>query len=160
MLAQNLVWLRRHYGYSQEEVAERVGVSRQAVTRWEAGETVPDLTNCMALAELYGVRLDDLVRHDEKATGMAIPPKGKHVFGVAPLDEAGRIQLPPPALELFQLRPGTPMLILGDEDQGIALVRADFFRELASAVLASQRRNQDEPNSQPEPPAQERRGQV
>lgn len=159
MLAQNLAWLRRHYGYSQETVAERIGVSRQAVTRWEAGETVPDLTNCMALAELYDVRLDDLVRHDEEATGMTIPPKGKHIFGVVPLDEAGRVQLPQSALELFRLRPGTPVLILGDEEQGLALVRADCFTELASAVLASQRRNRDESEFQPEPPAKDPSGQ-
>lgn len=152
MLAENLSWLRHHCGYSQEVVAERVGVSRQAVTRWEAGETVPDLPNCMALAELYGVRLDDLVRHDRERTGLNIPPKGKHIFGVAELDSEGRISLPAAARELFRLRPGTPVLILGDEEQGLALVRADALSELASAVLASQRRENHEPEPRQEDP--------
>ena len=153
MLAENLSWLRRHYGYSQEELSERVGVSRQAVARWESGETVPDLTNCMALAELYGVRLDDLVRYDRQRTGLNIPPKGKHIFGVAELDLEGRISLPAAARELFRLQPGTPVLILGDEEQGLALVRADALSELASAVLASQRRESHESKHHPADPA-------
>jgi len=144
MLAQNLSWLRHHYGYSQEEVAERVGVSRQAVTRWEAGETVPDLPNCLALAELYGVLLDDLVRYNKESTGLDIPPKGKHAFGVVTVDEEGRLPLPSAAQELFRIHPGTPVLVLGDEEQGLALVRADTFSEMASAVLASQRREENE----------------
>jgi AbrB family looped-hinge helix DNA binding protein len=151
MLAENLVWLRRRFGYSQEEVAERVGVSRQAVTRWEAGETVPDLPNCVALAKLYDVKLDDLVRHDKESSGMAIPPKGKHIFGVVSLDEAGRVSLPQEARDLFQLRPGTSMLVLGDEEQGIALVPAEFFTELASAVLAAERREPDDKKNDGEP---------
>lgn len=152
MLAENLAWLRRYHGYSQEELAERIGVSRQAAAKWEAGETTPDLTNCMALADLYGVRLDDLVRHDEAETGMKIAPKGKHAFGVAMIDEDGRIQLPQAARDIFQFQPGTPVLILGDEEQGIALVRADALHDLAAAVLASERRNQHDAVSQPEVP--------
>lgn len=43
LISQNLSALRQYHKYSQEEVAEKVGVTRQAVAKWEAGETVPDI---------------------------------------------------------------------------------------------------------------------
>ena len=46
LIFQNLSALRQYHKYSQEEVAEKVGVSRQAVAKWESGETVPDILNC------------------------------------------------------------------------------------------------------------------
>src|SRR5699024_9334510 len=58
-IARNLAALRHLNKYSQEEVAERVGVSRQAVAKWEAGESVPDIINCDALAQLYDVALSN-----------------------------------------------------------------------------------------------------
>ena len=66
MISANLNTLRKQRGYSQEEVAEKIGVSRQAVAKWESGETMPDLDNTMALAELYGVSLDNLVNYQAK----------------------------------------------------------------------------------------------
>jgi len=44
--------MRKLHRLTQEEVAEKIGVSRQAVAKWENGETVPDIQNCLALAEL------------------------------------------------------------------------------------------------------------
>ena len=52
-LARNLTTLRQLNQFSQEDVAERIGVSRQAVAKWEAGQSVPDILNCDALAKLY-----------------------------------------------------------------------------------------------------------
>ena len=57
-----LYQLRRGRGISQEELANAVGVSRQAVQKWEAGSSTPDLDNLSALAEYFGVTLDYLVR--------------------------------------------------------------------------------------------------
>ena len=54
-IACNLTTLRQLNKFSQEEVAERIGVSRQAVAKWEAGQSVPDILNCDALAQLYDV---------------------------------------------------------------------------------------------------------
>ena len=59
-LGERLKELRQQTGFSQEQVAERVGVSRQAVTKWESGRTIPTSENLAALAELYQVPLDDL----------------------------------------------------------------------------------------------------
>lgn len=63
-IAQRLATLRREQGYSQEELAERLGLSRQAVSKWERAESSPDTGNLVALAKLYGVTLDDLLSID------------------------------------------------------------------------------------------------
>ena len=60
---------------TQEEVAERIGVSRQAVAKWENGDSLPDIINCEALADLYDVSLNDLVRHDPEEAGLPIAPR-------------------------------------------------------------------------------------
>ena len=52
-LSMNLTALRKMNQYTQEEVASRIGVSRQAVAKWENGESAPDVINCNALAEMY-----------------------------------------------------------------------------------------------------------
>jgi len=60
-IANRLVELRKHAGYSQEEVADLIGVSRQAVSKWERGESSPDTDNLIELARLYRISLDELV---------------------------------------------------------------------------------------------------
>lgn len=65
MLKENISMLRSVNGYSQEEVAEKIGVSRQAYAKWEKGETVPDVERCQKLAELYGVTIDSLVNYSD-----------------------------------------------------------------------------------------------
>ena len=63
-IAERLAIRRREAGYSQEELAERLGVSRQAVSKWERSESSPDTDNLIALAKLYEVSLDDLLYVD------------------------------------------------------------------------------------------------
>lgn len=52
MINMNLKELRKAHRFTQEEVAEKINVSRQAVAKWESGETVPDINNCIALSQL------------------------------------------------------------------------------------------------------------
>lgn len=68
-LAQRLYELRRSSGISQEDLARKLGVSRQAVSKWECGESVPGTDNLIALARLYGVELGSLVGIDDDAAG-------------------------------------------------------------------------------------------
>lgn len=64
-IADRLIKLRKKYGYSQEELADKLGLSRQAVSKWERAEASPDTDNLICLAKLYGVSLDELLSTDE-----------------------------------------------------------------------------------------------
>lgn len=71
-IAKNLLELRKGNRFSQEEVAEKINVSRQAVAKWESGDSLPDILNCEALADLFKVSLNDLVRFDPEKEGYSI----------------------------------------------------------------------------------------
>lgn len=64
-IAERLATRRKLAGLSQEALAEKLGVSRQAVSKWERSESSPDTDNLIALAKLYGVSLDELLYVDE-----------------------------------------------------------------------------------------------
>ena len=61
-MGQRLLALRTRAGLSQEALAERLGVSRQSISKWETDTSVPDLDNLVRLSEIFGVPLDDLVK--------------------------------------------------------------------------------------------------
>ena len=69
-VAERLAALRKRAGLSQGDVAERLNVSRQAVSRWETGFTVPSTDNLSHLGRLYGVTLDELLSYSA-----ALPPE-------------------------------------------------------------------------------------
>lgn len=131
MLKDNLVMLRNINGYSQEELAEKIGISRQAYARWENGTTIPDIEKCRLLAELYEVTLDSLVR-TEKQDGIEVTlppaPKGKSIWGSVTISERGQIVIPKAAREKFGLTGGQRLIVVGDEI-GIALIPAEAFEE-------------------------------
>ena len=89
MFRDNLCQLRKLNGLSQEELAEKVNVSRQTLSKWESGESAPDLERAAALAEVFGVTLDDLVNYESTVEGLSPPPRGKHIFGVVTVGEKG-----------------------------------------------------------------------
>ena len=61
--ANRLYELRKQHGYSQDELADKLNVSRQAISKWERSESSPDTDNLIALARLYGVSLDELLNY-------------------------------------------------------------------------------------------------
>ncbi len=127
--------MRKLRRLTQEDIAEKVGVTRQAVAKWEAGETVPDLDKCKMLAEILGVSLDDLANYEpDKNLGLGVPPKGKHLFGVVTVGDKGQIVIPAKARKLFDISPGDQMVILGDETQGLALIKSENFLTLADLI--------------------------
>lgn len=65
MLSEKLYAHRHRSGLSQEQLAERIGVTRQAISKWELGSSTPELENLLALCECFGITLDELVREDE-----------------------------------------------------------------------------------------------
>ena len=134
MLNENLLTIRKLHKLSQEDVAEKIGVSRQAVAKWENGETAPDIYNCKALADLFDVSLDDLVNFSSENTGLPVPPKGKYIFGVVTVGEKGQIVIPQEARELFGFQPGDTILLLGSVGDGIAIVPSDKFEQIYKAI--------------------------
>ena len=131
MLNDNIVMLRNINGYSQEEVAEKIGISRQAYAKWEKGETIPDIERCLKLAELYDTTLDALVKFEGKIgnTVLAPGPKGKHIFGTAKVNARGQIVIPKKARELFGINCGDDLVVLADEAEGIAIIKAEIFEK-------------------------------
>ena len=63
-LGNSLFNARKKSGLSQENVAEKLGVSRQTISKWETGETLPDIRQSKRLAVLYHITLDELVEYD------------------------------------------------------------------------------------------------
>ena len=63
-LADKIITLRKKNGWSQEELAERVNVSRQSVSKWESGQSLPDIERLLILSEIFGVTTDYLLKDD------------------------------------------------------------------------------------------------
>lgn len=80
---------------------------------------------------MFGVTVDDLICY-EKTSGMGlrIPPRGKHIFGIVRVGEKGQIVIPAKARTIFQIKPGDNLIVLGDEGQGIALIKEENLLEL------------------------------
>lgn len=72
-----LYQLRKQKGLSQEELASRLNVSRQTVSKWEVGDSTPDMEKLIAMSDLFGVSLDKLVMGKEEAQ---TPAAGKSEF--------------------------------------------------------------------------------
>lgn len=142
MLRDNIIMLRNVKGYSQEEVAEKIGISRQAYAKWEKGESVPDVMRCQKLAELYDVSIDSLLNFSFKIGNepMAPGPKGKHIFGTVKINERGQIVIPKKAREVFNIQKDDELIVLGDEAEGLALIKAELFEKRMNYIW-SKRKN-------------------
>lgn len=134
--ADNLIELRKYNNYSQEELAEMIGVSRQTLSKYETGESLPDIEKCRMIADVLGVTLDDLVsfNKDEDNLGLGVPPKGKHVFGMVKVGDKGQIVIPAKARKIFDIQPGDNLIVLGDEGQGIAIIKEKGLLNLLNSA--------------------------
>lgn len=128
MIGENIARLRRRSGFSQKEVADKIGVSRQTIAKWESEESIPDVIRCNALAELFCISLDGLVNYREPGEELEDKrPKGKYIFGAVTVGDRGQIVIPVRARRVFDIKPGDDLIMLGDEDQGLALISTAFF---------------------------------
>ena len=64
IIADKIIRLRKKNGWSQEDLAEKMDVSRQAVSKWESAQTVPDLEKILKLGTLFGVTTDYLLKDE------------------------------------------------------------------------------------------------
>lgn len=136
MLKDNLIMLRKLHGYSQEEIAEKIGISRQAYAKWEKGITIPDVEKCSLLADLYETTLDSLIKTTtEDGIGM-IPPahRGKNIWGTVTVGDRGQIVIPKGARDKLGFTGGQRLIVLSDEI-GIALIPAKQFEENMKKTL-------------------------
>lgn len=136
MFKDNLISLRKMHGYSQDELADKIGVTRQTLSKYETGESLPDIERCKLLADIFGVTMDDFVNYDKDDRdnlGLGVPPKGKHVFGMVKVGEKGQIVIPAKARKIFDIKPGDNLVVLGDEAQGIAIIKAKGLLDLLKA---------------------------
>ena len=138
MFSDNLLYLRNLKGLSQEQIAEAVGISRQSYSKWEQGDTFPD-----KLAKFYGVTIDSLIHADEKIgkTKIAPAPIGKHLWGTVTIGSKGQIVIPKNARDTFDMKEGDRLVVLGDESQGIALIKAEIFEKQMQEMLERSQRS-------------------
>ncbi len=135
MIGENIQHLRKMKSITQEALAEQVGVSRQTIAKWESGESAPDLEMAGKLGQALDVSLDDLATAPlYKAPPEAGDMKGKHVFGLVTVGDKGQIVIPVQARRVFHIQPGDQLMVLGDEDRGLALVDATFFLKVAEVM--------------------------
>lgn len=139
MFKDNLLQLRKYHKMTQEDIADKLGVSRQAVAKWESGETVPDIDKCRQIAEVFGVTLDDLANYSSKENlGVGLPPpKGKYLFGLVTVGDKGQIVIPAKARKVFDISTGDRLVVLGEDGQGLAIIKPDRFLAFADALKKS-----------------------
>ena len=128
MIAKNIRYLRRQENISQEEFAERFGVSRQSVAKWESGDSAPDVFKCREIADYYDISLDVL-------TGLPLEEQevneetsdGKYIFGMVKVGDRGQIVIPKYAREVFGIHAGDRLMVMGDTEKGgIALAKVSL----------------------------------
>ena len=74
ILADKIVNLRKRAGWSQEELAEKMGVSRQSISKWEGAQSVPDMNRILKLSEVFCVSTDYLLRDDIEEVPCIVNP--------------------------------------------------------------------------------------
>lgn len=137
-IANNIIYLQRINHLSIEELSNEINVSRQAVAKWEHGESIPDLVNCIAIADLFEVSMDELLHYDGSNDAISIAPKGKHFFGTITIEADGKVSIPKEALEVLHFEIGEELVVLGDEDPGtagLALVSKKEFMKTTKELL-------------------------
>ena len=130
IIGNNIRKYRKLHNLNIEELAEKIGVSRQSLSKWEKGESVPDLENAANIAQVLGASLDELVNYDQSEAKLPMPPKGKHMFGLVQVGDKGQIVIPSRARKIFDIKAGDKLIVLGDENQGLALLKEKSFMDL------------------------------
>lgn len=136
MLKENLAALRSIHGFSQEEIAEKINISRQAYAKWESGATVPDVEKCRLLADIYGVTIDSLIKSEESVglSRSTLVPQGKNIWGSVTVNDRGQVVIPKDARDKFRITNGTRLIVLSDES-GIALIPSDNFEAHLRTIM-------------------------
>ncbi|MCI6855196.1 MAG: helix-turn-helix domain-containing protein, partial [Firmicutes bacterium] len=76
IFADKLIELRKKNGWSQEELAEKVNVTRQSVSKWESSQSIPDLDKILLLAQIFGVTTDYLLKDEMEEVQIGVEAAG------------------------------------------------------------------------------------
>lgn len=152
ILAEKIIALRKRMNWSQEELAEKLDISRQSVSKWEVGATIPDLDKILKMSEIFGVSTDYLLKDEIEETGLSggkDVPEGRVVsveeanaFMKVSQEVSGKIAL---AVSLFILSPvilfqlaalseGEKIWILDDMAAGIGVTAILLFVAAGVAI--------------------------
>ena len=127
-ISDNLKLLRYKNGYTLEAIAEIISVSRQSVSKWESGDSLPDIVNCVKLASLYKISLDELVNRPlKRVIDNDFATQEDRICGVLDISDDSTIRIPDSVMDMFDIKCGDKVLLLADRKQGIALVKCSRF---------------------------------
>ena len=108
MLGNNLISLRRMKKMTQEDLADKLGVSRQTISKWETGDSIPDMEMGMKLADILQVSLDELMNYSSAKYSRPVPPKGNR-------SRTGLTSWKTPGVRSFERTPGFKFhMVAGD----------------------------------------------
>lgn len=123
-IGMNLKYLRDKHELTQEQFAEKLGVSRQTVAKWENGESLPDIERCAEVAMMFNISLDSFATCplDENAEAEYKEKEGNYVFGIVKVGERGQVVIPKHARSVYNIKAGDKLLVVGDE-KGMAFAK-------------------------------------
>ncbi|MEE3402658.1 MAG: helix-turn-helix domain-containing protein [Acutalibacteraceae bacterium] len=145
---ERLKGLRINAKMTQEDLAEKMNVSRQSIAKWESGESVPDVIKCSELAKIFNLNVEDIaaIFLDENER-FPMKPKDKYIFGKCIITDH-KITIPDEAMRVFGLKEGDELVLLGDVKQGIALLPIhqvnDFVQEFVNAPTFGGEQNHED----------------
>ena len=129
MFSDNLVTLRKAKNMTQEELAEKLNVTRQTLSKWETGDSLPDIEKSRMIADIFDVSLDELVTHENINGKLLVPPVGKHFFGTVKVGEKGQIVIPARARKVFAINPGDRLIL------SIETIRKPLNKKIVEGIL-------------------------
>ena len=125
MLSERIYTLRRKQGLSQEQLAEKIGVSRQAISKWEGGLSTPELEKLKALSACFGITLDELTSEN---AGVPNPSASSGANDKVPAPAASR-------LGIFLCAAGALFLVLAGIMMMVAPASVDKLNESSTITL-------------------------
>src|SRR5699024_11907113 len=111
----NIRMLRKRCNLTQEQLSEKVEVSRQTVAKWETGEALPNIYICQTLSDIFEVTLEQLSSEMTEKEVAKLSPKGKQFFGVVKVGERGQVVIPKQARDMYRIKAGDKLVILGED---------------------------------------------
>lgn len=140
MLGKKISFYRSVRNYRIEDLAAVLGVTRQAVMKWEAGKSVPDVLTMKKIADYLSVPLEKFLEETEEKTGdvemkkmvskeqnIELGPVEKYYFGKVTVGANGQIKIPEEAMKKFGVKTGDRMLLLGDLERGFEIIYEDIL---------------------------------